>query len=323
MKKLLMNSQPLVSEGGEAMDKARKWFRIAELERLSGTSRRTIHFYLQEGLLHPPVKTGKTMAYYDEAHLQKLTYIRGTKRQGLPLFAIREKIAEMDRDGDFAPGRQGGSADVSRVPDRRKKLPQKERGRKTRERILEVGCDLFRQYGYKGTKISDITRELNIGKGTFYFYFSDKKELLLECVPRIFEELFSRGWVKIRQEKDVVKRLEMRAETVLPSLQEFCAILHLSKEALDEDDPKLKQLGKQAYLSIRKPLEMDIEKAVEQGVFRPVDARIAGTVMIGIMEGVYYLQKIDNQLPIEEIVDGVLGLFAAAMRNTRGPDSER
>ena len=303
------------------MDKTQRWFRIAALERLSGISRRTIHFYLQEGLLHPPVKTGKTMAYYDEAHLHKLAYIREAKRQGLPLFVIRDKITERDKEGSFAVGRpRSGALDADRDRGSRRKIPRKERGRRTRERILEVGCELFGRNGYRGTKVSDITRELNIGKGTFYFYFSDKKELFLECVPRLFEELFSRGWVRIRQEKDVIRRLELRAQTVLPSLQEFCSILQLSKEALEDEDPKLNQLGEQAYLSIRKPLETDIEKAVRQGLFRPVDARIAGTVMIGIMESIYYLQKIDSQLPVEEIVDGVLELFATALRNTRGKD---
>ena len=274
------------------------------------------HSHIAQAVWPVPLHRGPVATSYDDNLLADRVH-----EQGLPLFAIRDKITERDKEGRFAVGRPGaGALDADRDTGSRRKIPRKERGRRTRERILEVGCELFGRNGYKGTKVSDITRELNIGKGTFYFYFSDKKELFLECVPRIFEELFSRGWVRIRQEKDAIRRLELRAQTVLPSLQEFCSILQLSKEALEDEDPKLNQLGEQAYLSIRKPLETDIEKAVRQGLFRPVDARIAGTVMIGIMESIYYLQKIDSQLPVEEIVDGVLGLFATAMRNTRGND---
>ena len=56
-----------------------RWFRIGDLSRLTSVPRRTIHFYVQEGLLHPPVKTGKTMAYYDESHRKKLAHIKKEK----------------------------------------------------------------------------------------------------------------------------------------------------------------------------------------------------------------------------------------------------
>ena len=45
---------------------------IGELERLSGTPRHAIHRYIRSGLLPKPLKTSKTMAYYNEAHLERL-----------------------------------------------------------------------------------------------------------------------------------------------------------------------------------------------------------------------------------------------------------
>ena len=114
------------------------------------------------------------MAYYDAAHLRKLNHIRESRQQGSPLIAIRKEIAEMET------GRSNGleyalseAACSERKGPVRQKHPQKTQGKKTREAILERGCDLFRQKGYKDTKVSDITSALKIGKGTFYFYFSE------------------------------------------------------------------------------------------------------------------------------------------------------
>jgi hypothetical protein len=45
------------------MAKKEGLYRMAVLEKISGLPRKTIHFYTQVGLLHPPLKTGKTMAY--------------------------------------------------------------------------------------------------------------------------------------------------------------------------------------------------------------------------------------------------------------------
>ena len=282
------------------MESPQKLLLIGELERLSGVPRRTIHFYLQMDLLHPPVKTGLTMSYYGEAHLNKLKHIKEAKRQGLPLIAIREQIVAREaRKPDMFGPHATDHFPLKRKSPGRKKLPRKAQGKKTRESIEEVSCRLFRQKGYKNTRISDITKQLNIGKGTFYFYFSDKKELFLECVPRLFGELFSKGWNRIQQEEDPVRRLELRAQEVIPVLPEFCAIIQLAREALEDPDPKIKRQGEQIFHSIRKPLESDIEKGIRAGIFKPLDPAITGTIMIGIMESLAYLQKVDKY-PLDE-----------------------
>src|SRR5690606_18236712 len=77
----------------------RKRMRMAELARVSGVSRETIHYYLREGLLPRPVKGGKTVAYYDESHLERLTLIRRLREEKyLPLAVIR-RIVEAGPEG--------------------------------------------------------------------------------------------------------------------------------------------------------------------------------------------------------------------------------
>jgi AcrR family transcriptional regulator len=278
------------------MNQESQWLRISDLERRSGVPRRTIHFYLRGGLLHPPMKTGQTMAYYDEAHLRRLEFIRKAREKGEPLIAIRDRVAVLEAGPASGTGRSSpaGSGPAGKR-DQHPRLPQRAQGIKTRETILELGCKLFREKGYRHTKVSDITRELNMGKGSFYFCFSDKKELFLECVPRIFESLFSTGWDSIRQVKNPQKRLELRAQAVLPVLKEFCTILQLLREALENPDPRLKRLGEETFLSVRRPVETDIRKGMEEGLFRDLDPVITSTFLIGIMESLYYLQTVDRQ----------------------------
>ena len=275
-----------------------KWIRIAELERQSGVPRRTIHFYLQNGLLHAPFKTGKTMAYYDEEHLRELKMIKDARKEGLPIAAIREQINALEKNAPGQTASEGASTDG---PTLKHRLSKKDRARKTRERILDIGCHLFRNKGYKQTKVSDITTAMDVGKGTFYFYFSDKKALFLECIPLIFNELFATGWERVKKIDDAKNRLEIRARMVLPVLKEFCAILHLSKEAMENSDPKIQALGEMTYHSIRRPIESDIEKGIRQGIFRKTDARIAAVVFIGIMESLNSMRVFDRQ-PISPAV---------------------
>ena len=84
---------------------APKGMRMAELARRSGVTRETIHFYLREGLLPRPEKGGRTVAYYGEAHLDRLRLIRRLRDEKyLPIAVIRRLLespaAAAERDVD-------------------------------------------------------------------------------------------------------------------------------------------------------------------------------------------------------------------------------
>lgn len=68
--------------------------KIGALEEATGVSRDTIHFYVRSGLLHRPVKTGATVAYYDSTHLERLRCIRALRARGLPLPVVRRLLDE-------------------------------------------------------------------------------------------------------------------------------------------------------------------------------------------------------------------------------------
>jgi DNA-binding transcriptional MerR regulator len=78
---------------------ARRRMRMAELADASGVSRDTIHYYLREGLLPKPIKGGRTVAYYDDSHLERLRLIRRLREEKyLPLAVIR-RIVETGAEG--------------------------------------------------------------------------------------------------------------------------------------------------------------------------------------------------------------------------------
>lgn len=65
-------------------------YRMRDLCSATGLERRTIHFYIQEGLLPEGRKTGRNMAYYTEEHVERLRLIKQLQQERfLPLRAIR------------------------------------------------------------------------------------------------------------------------------------------------------------------------------------------------------------------------------------------
>jgi len=72
-----------------------KRYTMDELVSLSGFPRRTIRYYIQEGLLDPPSGRGRGGFYYD-SHLDKLRLIRSLQEKGLGLAAIAGRLSTPD-----------------------------------------------------------------------------------------------------------------------------------------------------------------------------------------------------------------------------------
>ncbi|HEX2283063.1 MAG TPA: helix-turn-helix domain-containing protein [Thermomicrobiales bacterium] len=69
-----------------------------DLAEQAGTTVRTVHYYVSEGLLPPP--EGSTRgAFYGPAHLGRLRLIAALRDEGLSLAAIRARLTPLTDDG--------------------------------------------------------------------------------------------------------------------------------------------------------------------------------------------------------------------------------
>jgi len=61
---------------------------IAQLAELAGVSRRTVHFYVQQGLVDAPEERGRG-SFYTGRHLEQIKRVLSLQREGLPLRQIQ------------------------------------------------------------------------------------------------------------------------------------------------------------------------------------------------------------------------------------------
>lgn len=79
---------------------------------MTGVSRETVRFYISEGLLPPPVKSARNMAWYSDRHVDLLRLIsRLQNEQFLPLRAIRSLVHGTD-DMSFTPQQEAVLAEM-------------------------------------------------------------------------------------------------------------------------------------------------------------------------------------------------------------------
>jgi len=302
--------------------------KIAQLSKESGLTRSTIHHYVNIGLLHRPRQAGLNLRLFDETHLDRLRQIRRLREtEGLPLARIKE-LLDRDEPPESDPSLMNHGAGHHAVSDSRERTAEgspKDPGRRNREMILDEAIKLFSEQGYENTKISDITEALHMGKGTFYVYFKNKKELFVECIDRLTVTIVPRdAWAEIRTEKDFERKSAKRGVAFLEAFPGFRGILNMLRVALGGRDPVLAGKAKEAFKVLSAPMAKDLRRAVSEGTVHPdVDVELFAFLELCMAEGLGYWLMMESKYSLHEAVDILVQLFRKGLaRNTEEKPKE-
>ncbi len=271
------------------------YLRIGDLAARSGVSKQLIHYYLRRGYLHPPIYKRGNQAFYDETHLERLTFIKRCKEEGIPLpFTI--ELWELS---------------AGEPPARGTKSQQKKQTKNspTREQIIAAATKIFLTKGYSNTSVSEIMSAVGITKPSFYYYFENKRDLYLTCLDSTFEDFSTWTVGKIRQEKNPWKRIEMRCEAAHSYAGTFLTAINLLKESLrHEDETERRRAEAILRRSWIEPLAKDLERGKKMGLFRPVDSELISFALITITETFVYRGIVSHKHGGEAILKAILDL---------------
>jgi AcrR family transcriptional regulator len=70
------------------------------------------------------------------------------------------------------------------------RTPVQKRGIETKAKVVEAAKALFIEKGYYKTHALEIAARAGVATGTFYCYFNDKKEVLLELIRQFYQQAF-------------------------------------------------------------------------------------------------------------------------------------
>ncbi len=127
--------------------------------------------------------------------------------------------------------------------------------------ILDTAQRLFSVKGYEKCSVNDILKEVKIAKGTFYYYFSSKEEVLDAIIERIAEQIRKRLEFVMKQnyssfqEKLLAVAINMRVQNDLGT--EFIDELHKPNNAL---------FHQKSWVAVEKAVLPFMINVVEEGI---------------------------------------------------------
>lgn len=137
-------------------------------------------------------------------------------------------------------------------------------GEERKKEILMIARKLFVEKGYDQTSINDILKIIEIAKGTFYYYFTSKEELLEEIIMQIVVEGADRA--KLILQDDTVPILQRIVMAVLAQAPEFEGAHRLAEELHKVENAKLEQQYRKVMLKkMTEVLEDTIIEARAEG----------------------------------------------------------
>jgi AcrR family transcriptional regulator len=185
-----------------------------------------------------------------------------------------------------------------------------------RLQIIDTSITLFSKFGYEAVKVSDITSALQMGKGSFYLYFRNKRELLLACFDRLCWLLVPlERWNAIRNEKDLFVKLRHRWVAGNEQYLTFAGVLNLLRASCFWDEEEVKENAIRAYDVIVAPIRKDLIQAIAEGIIRPMDVELASYVVLWIMEGLSFRLHLDSRFSNEEGADFFHSFLRSALEN--------
>lgn len=192
-------------------------------------------------------------------------------------------------------------------------FPKQERALQKRKALLESGKELFIKKGYEQTTAKDIAAAAGVAIGTFYRYFSDKRQLLMALLEDQIENLFppEPNWCHENGEKLITSLLKDYYER-LNRLGLHRVLLELLPH--DQELAKVIQYGRKKIL---KRIEENLIQAKKQGlVWEDLDLSIVAWAIFSLFEKLPDKEKDNNEDPnFEEIAKVICRMVVPPFNN--------
>ncbi len=173
--------------------------------------------------------------------------------------------------------------------------PRDVHSRETRERIVRTAARLIIENGVANTSLADIAREARISKGTLFYHFPSKADLIFDISERHMNRITQKiiSWVNSTAGAlPADKMLRTVFDILLTSEKRGQIHVYLIQEALTAE-PSLRKRFKEAYGQWRTTVESGLKRVLGEGR----DYRVLSGIIVAAIDG-FLIQNLLDAEPV-------------------------
>ncbi|MEI9995363.1 MAG: TetR/AcrR family transcriptional regulator [Rhizomicrobium sp.] len=165
-------------------------------------------------------------------------------------------------------------------PTRAEPLGKREQTKaQNRELILEAARQVFGELGFGATTVRDIIRATPLASGTFYNYFKSKEEVY----QAIQDDVALAIRPRLRDQRKMAKSVEEFISGTFLTFMQFVAEDHINFRTIRHTaDTTRFRVDTPEVVAGFEELREDIEKAIQDGLFPPIDADYLMAAIVGV-----------------------------------------
>jgi AcrR family transcriptional regulator len=191
--------------------------------------------------------------------------------------------------------------------------PRADVSEQRKDQILEAATKVFTERGFANARMDDIVAESGLSKGTLYWYFDSKDTLIVGILDRVFDWETTHLRKLLNREESAQKKLQIFVNTTIQDLEKMTPLMPLILEfwSLSIRRKTINQAIKRYFQDFFDLIEPIIELGIQQGEFRPVNAKETAIAIGSITEGtillyVYFSDFIDFEKQFRTNLDLIL-----------------
>lgn len=147
-----------------------------------------------------------------------------------------------------------------------------------RSQIRAAAADCFRQHGFHGTSIAQISKAAGMSTGHIYHYFENKEAIIADIVAQDLQRLLTLS-AELRSARDVkAAMIERAVEGVQDNLDPNTAALQLEIAAEAARNPRIAEIVRHADQLCRERFTETVRALREAGGHQDSEATLAGMV---------------------------------------------
>jgi len=154
--------------------------------------------------------------------------------------------------------------------------------------ILNSALKIFARYGYHKASMESIARDSELGKGTIYYYYKNKEELLLAVLKEGMDLFFlnlEKEWSKTEELKEKIEAISFVAADFFYDHPDYFK-LYLYFSAHPRYNKKTMEILKPIIETKNKEIAGLFYKAKKRGIIKPINvnalSEVLGTMVMGV-----------------------------------------